>query len=68
LRCQRFRGKGRLRVEDGKLILEMGTMTGVPIPTMLPTMNYEIALRQCALMAVTFSAASTFPWAKIPAV
>src|SRR5687767_2819359 len=41
-RISDFAGSGPVKVEDGKLILEMGTMTGVTCTSTVPTMNYEI--------------------------
>src|SRR5687768_6619972 len=43
-RISDFAGSGPVRVEDGKLILEMGTMTGVTFTNAFPTMNYEISV------------------------
>src|SRR5688500_12103048 len=43
-RISDFAGSGQVRIEDGKLILEMGTMTGVTYTNEVPTMNYEISV------------------------
>jgi len=60
-RISDFAGKGPVRVEDGKLILEMGTMTGVTYTNPIPTMNYEISLDAMRVEGTDFFCGLTFP-------
>jgi hypothetical protein len=60
-RVSDFAGKGPVRVEDGKLILEMGTMTGVTYTNALPTMNYEISVEAMRVDGSDFFCGLTFP-------
>jgi hypothetical protein len=65
-RISDFAGKGPVRVEDGKLILEMGTMTGVTYTNALPTMNYEISVEAMRVDGSDFFCGLTFPVGKDP--
>jgi len=60
-RISDFAGKGPVRVEDRKLILEMGTMTGVTYTNPIPTMNYEITLDAMRVEGNDFFCGLTFP-------
>ena len=61
-----FAGSGPVRVEEGKLILEMGTMTGVAYTNEVPTMNYEISLEAMRVDGSDFFCGLTFPVGKDP--
>jgi hypothetical protein len=65
-RVSDFAGKGPVRVEDGKLILEMGTMTGVTYTNDVPTMNYEIGVEAMRVDGSDFFCGLTFPVGKDP--
>ena len=65
-RISDFAGKGPVRVEDGKLILEMGTMTGVTYTNAFPTMNYEISVEAMRVDGSDFFCGLTFPVGKDP--
>jgi len=65
-RVSDFAGKGPVRVEDGKLILEMGTMTGVTYTNSVPTMNYEISVEAMRVDGSDFFCGLTFPVGKDP--
>ena len=60
-RISDFAGKGPVRVEEGKLILEMGTMTGVTYTNPVPTMNYEISVEAMRVDGSDFFCGLTFP-------
>jgi prolyl oligopeptidase len=61
-----FAGRGQVRVEDGKLILETGLMTGVTCTSDLPRMNYEISLEAMRVEGSDFFCGLTFPVGKEP--
>ncbi|HMJ63896.1 MAG TPA: DUF1080 domain-containing protein [Candidatus Binatia bacterium] len=65
-RISDFAGKGPVRVENGILILEMGTMTGVTYTNPTPTMNYEISLDAMRVEGNDFFCGLTFPVGKDP--
>jgi hypothetical protein len=65
-RVSDFAGSGAVKVEDGKLILEMGTMTGVTCTSTVPTMNYEISLDAMRVDGNDFFCGLTFPVGKDP--
>src|SRR5262245_58340085 len=56
-----FAGHGEVSVEDGKLILGNGVMTGVTWTNALPRMNYEISLEAMRVEGNDFFCALTFP-------
>jgi hypothetical protein len=60
-RISDFAGSGPVRIEDGKLILEMGTMTGVTYTNPVPTMNYEISVDAMRVDGNDFFCGLTFP-------
>ena len=60
-RISDFAGTGPVRIDDGKLILEMGTMTGVTYTNPLPTMNYEISVEAMRVDGSDFFCGLTFP-------
>ena len=63
-RISDFAGSGPVKVQDGKLVLEMGTMTGVTYTNPVPTMNYEISLEAMKLEGSDFFCGLTFPVGK----
>jgi hypothetical protein len=65
-RISDFAGSGPVRVEEGKLLLEMGTMTGVTYTNDVPTMNYEISLEAMRVDGSDFFCGLTFPVGKDP--
>jgi hypothetical protein len=65
-RISDFAGSGLVRVDDGKLILEMGTMTGVSYTNPIPRMNYEISLNAMRVEGSDFFCGLTFPVGKDP--
>lgn len=56
-----FAGHGDVRVEDGRILLESGTMTGVTWTNDLPRMNYEISLEAMRVVGNDFFCGLTFP-------
>jgi hypothetical protein len=56
-----FAGHGEVRVDDGKLILDSGVMTGVNWTNDLPRMNYEISLEAMRVDGNDFFCGLTFP-------
>jgi len=65
-RVSDFAGGGAVKVEGGKVILEMGTMTGVTYTNPVPTMNYEISLEAMRVDGSDFFCGLTFPVGKDP--
>jgi len=65
-RISDFAGTGPVRIENGKLILEMGTMTGVTYTNPVPTMNYEISVDAMRVDGSDFFCGLTFPVGKDP--
>ncbi len=60
----RFGGEGAVKVEDGRIVLEMGNgdLTGITwTGPALPTTNYELALQGMRLDGNDFFAGVTFP-------
>ena len=56
-----FAGTGGVRAEDGRIILEMGVMTGVTWTNDLPRMNYELNLEAMRVEGSDFFCGLTFP-------
>jgi len=56
-----FAGHGEVRVEDGKLILGAGIMTGVNWTNDLPRVNYEISVEAMRVDGSDFFCGLTFP-------
>ena len=65
-RISDFAGTGPVRIDDGKLILEMGAMTGVTYTNEVPTMNYEISVDAMRVDGSDFFCGLTFPVGKDP--
>jgi hypothetical protein len=61
-----FAGAGDARVEEGKLVLEMGVMTGVTYTNPIPRMNYEVSLEAMRAEGSDFFCALTFPVGENP--
>jgi hypothetical protein len=61
-----FAGHGEVKVEDGKLVLEMGVMTGVTYTNPVPKMNYEIDLDTMRVEGNDFFCGLTFPIGEHP--
>jgi hypothetical protein len=61
-----FAGHGEVRVEDGKLILGSGIMTGITWTNDLPRMNYEISLEAMRVEGNDFFCGLTFPVGEDP--
>jgi len=63
-----FAGRGDVMIEDGRMILEMGIMTGVnwTNEAALPRLNYEIALDAMRVDGSDFFCGLTFPVGEDP--
>lgn len=61
-----FAGHGEVKVEEGKLILGRGVMTGVTWTNDVPRMNYEINLDAMRVDGSDFFCGLTFPVGKDP--
>ena len=66
LKITDFAGHGEVKVDDGKLILEMGVMTGVTWTSQIPRMNYEVSLEAMRVEGSDFFCGLTFPVGKDP--
>ncbi len=56
-----FAGRGAVKVDAGRIVLETGVMTGVTWTNDLPKMNYEISLEAMRVDGSDFFCALTFP-------
>jgi len=61
-----FAGRGGIKVESGKMLLESGVMTGVTWTNELPRMNYELSLEAMRVEGSDFFCGLTFPVGKDP--
>jgi hypothetical protein len=61
-----FAGHGTVGVEDGKLVLGSGIMTGVNWTSDIPRMNYEISLEAMRVDGSDFFCGLTFPVGEDP--
>lgn len=61
-----FAGRGEVTVEDGKLVLGFGVMTGVTWTNDVPKMNYEISLEAMRVDGSDFFCGLTFPVGEKP--
>jgi len=60
-----FGGEGEVTVEEGKIVLEMGSsMTGIVFKGKVPKNNYELTLEGMRLEGCDFFATTTFPVGK----
>jgi 3-keto-disaccharide hydrolase len=55
-----YAGKGTVKVEDGKIILGTGYMTGIAWTNAVPRMNYEISLQAMRVEGSDFFCGLTF--------
>ena len=56
-----FSGRGKVRVEDGTIILGTGAMTGITWAGSFPRSNYEVRLEAARMDGHDFFAGITFP-------
>ena len=56
-----FEGTGEVSVEDGTILLRVGSMTGVTWKGDFPKTNYEVRLEAARLSGMDFFAGITFP-------
>ena len=56
-----FAGHGEVKVEQGKIVLGMGVMTGITWTGALPRMNYEVSLDAMRVEGSDFFCGLTFP-------
>jgi len=56
-----FAGSGPVAIQDGKLVLGAGTMTGVTWTNELPRLNYELSLEAMRVEGSDFFCGLTFP-------
>src|SRR5436190_20117876 len=61
-----FAGRGEVQVEDGKIMLGQGVMTGVTWTNPYPKMNYEVALDAMRVEGNDFFCSLTFPVGENP--
>ncbi len=61
-----FGGSGEVKVQEGKLILEMGVMTGVTWTNPIARMNYEVELEAMRVDGSDFFCGLTFPVGEHP--
>ena len=61
-----FAGHGEARVDQGKIILEMGVMTGITWTNDIPRMNYEMELDAMRVAGTDFFCGLTFPVGESP--
>lgn len=61
-----FAGHGEVKVEDGKMVLMMGVMTGVTWTNAFPKMNYELELDAMRVEGSDFFCGLTFPVGDAP--
>ncbi|MCC7174493.1 MAG: DUF1080 domain-containing protein [Bryobacterales bacterium] len=56
-----FTGRGKVRVENGTIILGTGFMTGITYDKAFPVSNYELRLEAARMEGMDFFAGITFP-------
>ena len=56
-----FSGRGKVRVEDGAIVLGNGAMTGITWTGAFPKSNYEVRLEAMRVNGLDFFAGITFP-------
>ena len=61
-----FAASGKVKVEEGKLVLGMGYMTGVVLTNEIPRNNYEVNLEAMRVEGGDFFCGLTFPVGKDP--
>jgi 3-keto-disaccharide hydrolase len=61
-----FAGRGEVRVHDGRILLEMGVMTGITWTNPILRMNYEVELDAMRVEGSDFFCGLTFPVGEAP--
>jgi hypothetical protein len=61
-----FPASGKVKVEEGKIILGTGYMTGITLTNEVPRSNYEVSLEAMRVEGGDFFCALTFPVEKDP--
>jgi len=62
-----FGGEGEVRVEDGKIVMEVGnSLSGITYTGEVPRENYELTLEGMRLSGADFFCTTTFPVGKDP--
>ena len=61
-----FAGRGEVRVDSGKILLEMGVMTGITWTNPILRMNYEVELEAMRVEGSDFFCGLTFPVGEAP--
>jgi len=61
-----FAGRGEVRVEDGKIILDTGVMTGITWTNPIVRTNYEVELEAMRVEGSDFFCGLTFPVGEAP--
>jgi hypothetical protein len=56
-----FTGSGKIKIEDGRILLGLGYMTGITWTNELPRTNYEISLEAMRVEGSDFFCGLTFP-------
>jgi len=57
-----FSGRGKVRVEDGAIVLEKGVLTGITWAGEFPKSNFEVRLEAMRVQGSDFFAGITFPF------
>jgi hypothetical protein len=57
-----FSGRGKVRIEDGAIVLEKGVLTGVTWTGEFPKSNFEVRLEAMRVQGSDFFAGITFPF------
>lgn len=65
-RVSDFAGKGEVTVQEGRIVIGMGVMSGITYTSEIPRMNYEVTLEAMRVDGSDFFCALTFPVDKDP--
>jgi len=57
-----FSGRGKIRVEDGAIVLDKGVLTGITWAGEFPKSNFEVKLEAMRVQGSDFFAGITFPF------
>jgi len=57
-----FSGRGKVRVEDGAIVLEKGVLTGITWASEFPKSNFEVRMEAMRVQGSDFFAGITFPF------
>ena len=60
-RVSDFAGKGEVTVQEGRILIGMGVMSGITCTSEIPRMNYEVNLEAIRVDASDFFCTLTFP-------